>query len=72
MYLIDVGAATRSCPYICSVLFLLVRYGAPEGTRTPNLLIRSAKFTHSGGYYLGLCLLWLHRRATCSALVDWS
>ena len=40
----------------------LVRGGAPPGTRTPNPLIKSTKFTHSGRHYLGLCLLWLRRR----------
>jgi len=61
MYLIEVGAATTSCPYLDSAPFPLVTYGAPEGNRTPNLLVRSAKFTHSGKYYLGFCLLWLRR-----------
>jgi hypothetical protein len=35
---------------------------APEEIRTPNLLIRSAKFTHSGNYYLALWVLGLPRR----------
>jgi hypothetical protein len=30
-----------SYPYYRSVLFRLVRHGAPEEIRTPNLLIRS-------------------------------
>jgi hypothetical protein len=34
-----------SCPYCRSVVLPLVRCGAPEEIRTPNLLIRSAKFT---------------------------
>jgi hypothetical protein len=41
MYQMDVGAADTSYPYIHSVVFSLVRYGAPGETRTPNLLIRS-------------------------------
>jgi hypothetical protein len=41
MYLIDVGAPPTGQRYTYSVVFSLVRYGAPEGTRTPNLLIRS-------------------------------
>ena len=45
MYQMDVGAAHMSYPYYRSVLFHLVRHGAPEEIRTPNLLIRSAKFT---------------------------
>jgi integrase len=35
---------------------------APPGTRTPNPLIKSRKFTHSGERYLGLCLHWFCRR----------
>ena len=41
MYQMDVEAPFTSCNYCCSRVFSLVRYGAPEGTRTPNLLIRS-------------------------------
>jgi hypothetical protein len=41
---------------------LACRHGAPEKIRTPNLLIRSAKFTHSGKDYLGFCVLWLPHR----------
>jgi hypothetical protein len=41
MYQIDVGAAATGRPDTYSVLFPLVRYGAPEEIRTPNLLIRS-------------------------------
>jgi hypothetical protein len=52
MYLIDVGAPTIGQRYTYSVLFPLVTYGAPEGARTPNPLIRSAKFTQSGHDYL--------------------
>jgi hypothetical protein len=33
---------------IFSNRFTLMRSGAPPGTRTPNPLIKSAKFTHSG------------------------
>jgi hypothetical protein len=40
---------------------------APGETRTPNLLIRSAKFTHSGGHYLAFCLLWLRHQGPRSA-----
>jgi hypothetical protein len=40
------------------------RCGAPEEIRTPNLLIRSAKFTHSGRYCQGFCLPSLLRRDT--------
>jgi integrase len=38
--------------------------GAPPGTRTPNPLIKSREFTHSGVYYLGFCLPWFSRRGT--------
>ncbi len=48
MYLIDVGGSRSGLALLYPVLFPLVTYGAPEGNRTPNLLIRSAKFTHSG------------------------
>jgi hypothetical protein len=41
MYQMDVEALFTSHYYCRSVVFSLVRYGAPEGTRTPNLLIRS-------------------------------
>jgi hypothetical protein len=41
MYQIDVEALFTSCQYCRPGVFSLVRYGAPEGTRTPNLLIRS-------------------------------
>ena len=41
MYQMDVGAADTSFPYRRSMMFPLVRYGAPGETRTPNLLIRS-------------------------------
>ncbi len=61
MYKMDVGAADTSCPYCRSVVFPLVRYGAPEEIRTPNLLIRSAKFTQSGEHYLAFCVPWLPR-----------
>jgi hypothetical protein len=37
----DVGAVDTSYPYHRSVSFPLVKYGAPEEIRTPNLLIRS-------------------------------
>jgi hypothetical protein len=33
------------------------RVCAPPGTRTPNPLIKSAKFIHSGVYHLGFHLL---------------
>jgi hypothetical protein len=46
MYLIDVGAPTTGQRYTYSVVFSLVKYGAPEGTRTPNLLICSRKQAH--------------------------
>ena len=62
MYQMDVEAADTSCPYHRSVVFPLVKYGAPEEIRTPNLLIRSAKFTHSGKDYVGFCVLRLRRR----------
>jgi hypothetical protein len=45
---------------------------ALPGTRTSNPLMKSVNFTHSGECYLELFLPWLHRRVTCSALVDWS
>ena len=45
MYQTDVGTATTSRPDTYTALFPLVRYSAPEEIRTPNLLIRSAKFT---------------------------
>lgn len=45
MYQMDVEAASTSRNYCRSVVFSLVRYGAPGEARTPNLLIRSAKFT---------------------------
>ena len=47
---------------IFSNRFTLMRSGAPPGTRTPNPLIKSVKFTHSGTYYLGFYLLWFRRR----------
>jgi hypothetical protein len=62
MYVIDVGTDTMSRPWTCSVLFPLVKHGAPEEIRTLNLLIRSAKFTQSGHDYLAFCMLWLPRR----------
>ncbi|MGB9279913.1 MAG: hypothetical protein WCB57_07480, partial [Pseudonocardiaceae bacterium] len=43
---------------------LTCRDGAPPGTRTPNPLIKSREFTHSGVYYLGLYLRWFRRRGT--------
>jgi hypothetical protein len=41
MYQLDVGAAATGRPDTYAALFPLVRYGAPEEIRTPNLLIRS-------------------------------
>ena len=41
MYQMDVEAAKTSCPSCRSVVFSLVKHGAPEEIRTPNLLIRS-------------------------------
>jgi hypothetical protein len=40
MYQMDVGAADRLLTHPFSGISL-ARYGAPEGNRTPNLLIRS-------------------------------
>jgi hypothetical protein len=45
MYQMDVEQHLQAHNYRRSVVFALVRYGAPGETRTPNLLIRSAKFT---------------------------
>jgi hypothetical protein len=41
MYQMDVEAADTNWPHCRSMVFSLVRYGAPEEIRTPNLLIRS-------------------------------
>jgi hypothetical protein len=41
MYQMDVEATSTSRNYHHPVVFSLVKYGAPEEIRTPNLLIRS-------------------------------
>jgi hypothetical protein len=41
MYQMDVEQHLQAHNYRRSVVFALVRYGAPGETRTPNLLIRS-------------------------------
>jgi hypothetical protein len=41
MYQTDVETAATDHPDTYSALFPLVKYGAPEEIRTPNLLIRS-------------------------------
>ena len=43
MYQMDIEAGFTSPKHCRSVAFSLVKYGAPEGTRTPNLLLRSRK-----------------------------
>ena len=60
MYQMDIEAGFTSPKHCRSVAFSLVKYGAPEGTRTPNLLLRSRKawFRHRLGCPAGSAWGW--------------
>ncbi len=56
MYQMDIEAGFTSPKHCRSVAFSLVKYGAPEGTRTPNLLIRrSSPNRSSTAWHFACC-----------------